>query len=416
MIKTLSILGSTGSIGTSTLDIVRQFPGRFKVAGLAAGTNIRLLRDQVEAFNPQLVSVATEELAAELLAMLGSAWQGKVVHGNEGNIMVACLADTDMVVSAIVGAAGLLPTLRAIEAGEDIGLANKETLVMAGDLIMATVQKHQVNLLPIDSEHNAIFQALDAGQRQDVHKIILTASGGPFHDKEELDLWQISPAQALAHPNWEMGKKISIDSATLMNKGLEVIEAKYLFAVDLEDIEVVIHPQSIVHSMVEFIDGSIVSQMGVADMRIPISYALAHPGRLRIQLPRLRLTTMPQLCFQPPDFQRFPALKLAYQACKQGGTMPAALNAANEIAVDAFLAEKIRFPEIALVAAETLSRHKPQEITDIDTVQRADLSARMQAESIVEALMMRRKQRQGEELPTPEPLSTTATSLMNIKE
>lgn len=405
MTKTLSILGSTGSIGTSTLDIVRRFPGRFQVAGLAAGTNIALLRDQVEAFNPQLVSVATPDLADQLLDLLGTAWQGKVVHGNEGNIMVACLAATDMVVSAIVGAAGLLPTLKAIEAGKDIGLANKETLVMAGDLIMAAVTAHKVRLLPIDSEHNAIFQALDAGRRQDVAKIILTASGGPFHGQPELDLWQIEPKQALAHPNWEMGQKISIDSATLMNKGLEVIEAKYLFAMELTDIEVVIHPQSIVHSMVEFLDGSIISQMGIADMRIPISYALAHPHRLRVKLPRLQLTSTPPLTFTAPDFKRFPALKLAYQACQQGGTFPTALNAANEIAVAAFLAKKIRFPEIALVTAETLSRHQRQDIKDIDTILSADLSARVQAESIVEALLMRRQQLQGEEIPVPKPLT-----------
>ena len=318
--------------------------------------------------------------------------------------MVACLADTDTVVSAIVGAAGLLPTLRAIEAGKNIGLANKETLVMAGDLIMAAVKKHGVTMLPIDSEHNAIFQALDAGRRQDVYKIILTASGGPFRDKPEKELWAVTPAEALNHPNWSMGRKISIDSATLMNKGLEVIEAKYLFDVELEDIEVVIHPQSIVHSMVEYIDGSIISQMGVPDMRIPIAYALAHPRRLRIQLPRLGLTNSVPLTFNAPDFKRFPALKLAYQACKRGGTLPAVLNGANEIAVEAFLDEKIRFPEIALVVAETLERHKHQEIQDIDTVLAADLSARMQAESVVEAFMMRRKQQQGEEIAVPEQL------------
>ncbi|MEN8140431.1 MAG: 1-deoxy-D-xylulose-5-phosphate reductoisomerase [Thermodesulfobacteriota bacterium] len=386
MSKTLSILGSTGSIGTATLAIVRQFPDRFQVAALAAGNNIHLLSEQIKEFKPQLVSVATPELAAELGQLLDPAWQGQVLHGREGNSKVACHSETDTVVSAIVGAAGLLPTLAAIKHGKDVALANKETLVMAGDLIMGAVAEHGVSLLPIDSEHNAIFQALDAGRRQDVHKIILTASGGPFRAKESEELWEVSPAQALDHPNWDMGAKISIDSATLMNKGLEVIEAKYLFNTELADIEVVIHPQSIVHSMVEFIDGSVISQMGIPDMRIPIAYALAHPGRLPVSLPRLGLTEMPPLTFQPPDFNRFPALELAYWACEQGGTLPAVLNGANEIAVASFLAEKIRFPEIARVVAATMERHARQELKSIATVLAADLWARQQAETVVEEL------------------------------
>jgi 1-deoxy-D-xylulose-5-phosphate reductoisomerase len=402
MTLNISLLGSTGSIGTNVLDVVRQYPGKFRIVGLAAGNNIELLRDQVEAFHPQLVSVASEAGAARLLAMLGPRWHGKVLHGRQGAIAVATLADAATVVSAIVGAAGLLPTLSAIEAGKHIGLANKETLVMAGDLVMQAARRHKVNVLPIDSEHNAIFQALAAGQRQDLFKIILTASGGPFREKSMEELWQVSPAEALAHPNWAMGKKISIDSATLMNKGLEVIEARWLFDVPVEDIEVVIHPQSIVHSMVEFIDGSVISQMGVPDMRIPIAYALSYPDRLRINLPRLSLVKAVDLSFQAPDFKRFPALKLAYQACKRGGTMPAALNAANEIAVEAFLNGQIRFPEIALVVAETLERHDAKEIKDVDTVLQADLSARMQAESVVAALEMRSRQKRGLDLPGPE--------------
>ncbi|MEN8257698.1 MAG: 1-deoxy-D-xylulose-5-phosphate reductoisomerase [Thermodesulfobacteriota bacterium] len=398
----ISLLGSTGSIGTNVLDVVRQYPGKFRVVGLAAGNNINLLRNQVEAFHPQLVSVATKKGAAKLLETLGSKWQDKIVHGREGAIAVATLQEASTVVSAIVGAAGLLPTLSAIEAGKNIGLANKETLVMAGDLVMNAARKNKVNILPIDSEHNAIFQALAAGQRHDVHKIILTASGGPFREKSMEELWDVSPEQALAHPNWEMGKKISIDSATLMNKGLEVIEARWLFDIKVEDIEVVIHPQSIVHSMVEYIDGSVISQMGVPDMRIPIAYALSYPERLRLDLPRLSLTKAQDLNFHAPDFKKFPALKLAYQACQRGGTMPAALNAANEIAVDAFLGGKIRFPEIALVVAETLERHDKKDIKDVETVLQADLSARMQAESVVEALQVRSRQKKGLDLPWPE--------------
>ncbi len=401
MTQNISLLGSTGSIGTNVLDVVRQYPGKFRIIGLAAGNNVDLLRDQVEAFHPQLVSVATQAGATKLLEMLGPKWQDKIVFGREGAIAVATLNDATTVVSAIVGAAGLLPTMSAIEAGKHIGLANKETLVMAGDLVMKAARKNKINILPIDSEHNAIFQALAAGQRQDVHKIILTASGGPFREKTMEELWDVSPDQALAHPNWEMGRKISIDSATLMNKGLEVIEAHWLFDIKVEDIEVVIHPQSIVHSMVEFIDGSVISQMGVPDMRIPIAYALSYPDRLRINLPRLSLLKAPDLSFHAPDFKRFPALKLAYQACQRGGTMPAALNAANEIAVEAFLSGKIRFPEIALVVAETLERHTTKEIKDVDAVLQADLSARMQAESVVEALEMRSRQKRGLELTGP---------------
>lgn len=393
MIQRISLLGSTGSIGTNVLDIVRKFPGKFQIVGLAAGTNINLLRDQVEAFDPEIVSVATEDLARDLAKLLGSSWSKKIHTGREGNIKVATLNSADTVVSAIVGAAGLLPTLRAIEAGKTIGLANKETLVMAGDLIMQAARDNKVAILPIDSEHNAIFQCLRAGRRQDLHKIILTASGGPFIEKPLPELWDVSPKQALNHPNWSMGPKISIDSASLMNKGLEVIEAKYLFDVDIEDIEVVVHPQSIVHSMVEFIDGSVISQMGIPDMRIPIAYALSYPGRLRINLPRLNLPTTKDLSFHKPDFKRFPALKLAYQACKRGGTLPAVLNGANEIAVDAFLNNKIRFPEIGLVVAECLERHKRQDIKDIETVLQADISARMQAESVVEAFELRSKQK-----------------------
>ncbi|MEJ2032364.1 MAG: 1-deoxy-D-xylulose-5-phosphate reductoisomerase [Deltaproteobacteria bacterium] len=401
MIKNIAILGSTGSIGRNVLDVVRQFPGRFRVVGLAAGNNIGLLREQLDAFNPLLVSVADEELAGELAADLSADWQGRVVAGVEGNKKVATLAEADTVVSAIVGAAGLVPTVAALEAGKNIALANKETLVMAGELVMEAVRRHHVHLLPIDSEHNAIAQALGAGRREDVARLILTASGGPFRARSAPEMWQVTPAEALAHPNWEMGRKITIDSATLMNKGLEVIEARWLFDVPVEKIEVLIHPQSIVHSMVEYIDGSVVAQMGIPDMRIPIAYALSYPERLRLSMPRLNLCKSKDLSFEPPDYTLFPALKLAYQVCKRGGILPAVLNAANEIAVDAFLNGKIRFPEIALVAAETVSRFPWREASDLTAIMEADLAARVQAESIVESLGIKARQRRGEKDACP---------------
>ncbi|MBU0965139.1 MAG: 1-deoxy-D-xylulose-5-phosphate reductoisomerase [Proteobacteria bacterium] len=402
MQKNISLLGSTGSIGRNVLKVVRQYPGRFRIVGLAAGRNIALLRDQIEAFSPLAVSVATEKLAEELARMLPAGWSEKIFFGRAGNELVATIDQADTVVSAIVGAAGLLPTLAAIKAGKHIALANKETLVMAGDLVMGEARRHKVNILPVDSEHNAIFQALAAGRREDVHKIILTASGGPFRDKNERDLWDVTPEEALNHPNWSMGNKISIDSATLMNKGLEVIEARWLFDIDVEHIEVLVHPQSIVHSLVEYIDGSVIAQMGVPDMRIPITYALSWPERLKTGLARLNLPRCMDLSFQPPDFRKFPALKLAYHACKQGGTMPTVLNAANEVAVASFLDKKIRFPEISLVVAETLNRLSQKEIKDIETILEADLAARVQAESIIEALCIKFKQRTGQQYDTPD--------------
>lgn len=401
MMKNISLLGSTGSIGRNVLKVVRQYPGRFRVVGMAAGKNISLLRDQVEAFNPLLISVADENGAKELTQALPARWGDKIVTGREGNERVAALPEAEMVVSAIVGAAGLTPTISAIKAGKDIALANKETLVMAGELVMEMVRGHGVRLLPVDSEHSAIFQALTAGKSEDVGKIILTASGGPFRTMSEQELWHVSPEQALAHPNWDMGKKISIDSATLMNKGLEVIEAKWLFDIDVEKIEVVVHPQSIVHSLVEFIDGSVVAQMGIPDMRIPIAYALSYPDRLKTGLTPLNLTKSNELEFFAPDYYRFPALKLAYQVCKRGGTLPAVLNAANEVAVDAFLAGKIRFPEITLVVVETVNRIPAKQVKDVATVLEADLAARMQAESVVEALLIKTKQKLGEEIACP---------------
>lgn len=400
--KNISLLGSTGSIGRNVLEVVRQFPGRFRIVGLAAGTNIRLLREQIEAFNPEKVSIADAKLAGELVQSLPPGWSEKISSGTEGNVAVASLPAADTVVSAIVGAAGLTPTMAAIEAGKNIALANKETLVMAGQLVMGAVKRAKVTLLPIDSEHSAIFQALEAGNKTDVSKLILTASGGPFRDLPDCDLWEVTPEQALAHPNWSMGKKISIDSATLMNKGLEVIEARWLFGIGVEDIEVLVHPQSIVHSMVEYVDGSVVAQLGVPDMRIPIAYALSYPERLRMNLPRLNLASVSDLSFSRPDFEKFPALKLAYQVCKRGGSLPAVLNAANEVAVEAFLCGTIRFPEIALVVAETVSRLPREDAASLTAILDADLAARMQAASVIEALRMQTQQRLGKDVLSPE--------------
>ncbi|MFH7325145.1 1-deoxy-D-xylulose-5-phosphate reductoisomerase [Desulfurivibrio sp. C05AmB] len=387
MTKNISLLGSTGSIGCNVLEVVRRYPDRFRVAAMAAGNNISLLKTQIEAFQPRLVSVADETLAGDLIQSLPPGWGERVLTGRAGNEAVARLAEAELVVSAIVGAAGLTPTMAAIEAGKDVALANKETLVMAGELVMNAVARQGVQMLPIDSEHNAIAQALGAGRHQDIHRLILTASGGPFRDTPAPELWQVSPEQALHHPNWSMGRKISIDSATLMNKGLEVIEAHWLFKVPVEKIEVLVHPQSIVHSMVEYIDGSVVAQMGIPDMRIPIVYALSFPERLPLGLPRLDLTTAGNLNFFPPDRKRFPALELAFQACRQGGTMPAALNAANEVAVEAFLAGKIRFPEIARVVAETTNRVEARPADRIATVLACDQAARKLAATVVESLM-----------------------------
>ncbi len=399
--KHLSILGSTGSIGRNVLEVVRQYPGRFRILGLAAGRNVALLKEQIEAFQPTLVSVLEQEDMAVLRQALPHEWRDKLVWGPQGAEQIATLPGVDMVVSAIVGAAGFSPTVAAVLAGKDIALANKETLVMAGELIMAAVKRLKVTLLPVDSEHNAIFQALAAGRKADIKKIILTASGGPFRNKTAADLWDVTPEQALKHPNWSMGKKISIDSATLMNKGLEVIEAKFLFDIDIEKIEVLVHPQSVVHSMVEYIDGSIIAQMGVPDMKIPIAYALTYPERIKLNLPTLNLIKQ-RMTFQAPDFKKFPSLKLAYQACKQGGLMPTILNAANEVAVSAFLEHRIRFPEIALCVAETMSRTKNGAATDLAAILEADLAARVQAESIVCAFSMAKHQKQGGAISCPD--------------
>ena len=381
--KTVALLGSTGSIGRNVCAVVRQFPERFRLTALAAGRNIELLAQQVVEFRPDCVSVAEESLAAPLAALLPAACRTKIVWGEAGLCQAASQAEADITVTAVVGAAGLQPTLAAIRAGKDIGLANKETLVMAGRLVMAEVRRQGVRLLPIDSEHSAIFQALEAGRAQDVSRLLLTASGGPFRTLSAAELEQAGPEAALAHPNWSMGQKISIDSATLMNKGLEVIEARWLFDVPPERIEVVVHPQSIVHSLVEYQDGSLVAQLGIPDMRIPIAYALTYPERMPLALPRLDLNRCGSLDFEAPDDQRFPALRLAYEALQQGGTRPAALNAANEVAVAAFLDGRIFFPHITRIVAQTLDQCGEGDDCDLEAIMAADAEARRVAAQLV---------------------------------
>ena len=381
--KTVALLGSTGSIGRNVCAVVRQFPERFRLTALAAGRNIELLAQQVVEFRPDCVSVAEESLAAPLAALLPAACRTEIVWGEAGLCQAASQAEADIAVTAVVGAAGLQPTLAAIRAGKDIGLANKETLVMAGRLVMAEVRRQGVRLLPIDSEHSAIFQALEAGRAQDVSRLLLTASGGPFRTLSAAELEQAGPEAALAHPNWSMGKKISIDSATLMNKGLEVIEARWLFDVPPERIEVVVHPQSIVHSLVEYQDGSLVAQLGIPDMRIPIAYALTYPERMPLALPRLDLNRCGSLDFEAPDDQRFPALRLAYEALQQGGTRPAALNAANEVAVAAFLDGRIFFPHITRIVAQTLDQCGEGDDCDLEAIMAADAEARRVAAQLV---------------------------------
>lgn len=385
--KMLSLLGSTGSIGRDVLDVVRKFPGQYGIAGLAAGRNVELLSRQTLEFSPELVSVLDETCAVQLKALLPASFHQRIVWGVEGNMQVATLDAAVMTVSAIVGAAGLLPTMAAIEAGKDIGLANKETLVMAGKLVMAAAKRKGIRLLPVDSEHSAIFQALEAGRKEDVAKIMLTASGGPFLAKRTEELHSVTSEQALAHPNWSMGKKISIDSATLMNKGLEVIEARWLFNIPVDAIEVIIHPQSIVHSLVEFQDGSVVAQLGIPDMRIPIAYALSYPHRLPLALKSLQLAQCGNLQFFEPDYDRFPALALAFEALRQGGVMPAVLNAANEVAVEAFLGGRLSFLGITETVAKVLETVQSGSEDSLEDILAADFTARSEAEHIIAELV-----------------------------
>ena len=377
--KAITILGSTGSIGTQTLDIVTHNPDKFRVVGLAAGGNVALLAEQIRTFKPEIVALGNEQKLAELKAAISSITNPpQILVGEQGICEVARYGDAESVVTGIVGCAGLLPTIAAIEAGKDIALANKETLIAGAPVVLPLVKKHQVKLLPADSEHSAIFQCLQGVPEGGLRKIILTASGGSFRDLPVEKLKSVTVKDALKHPNWSMGQKITIDSATLMNKGLEVIEAHYLFDVDYDRIEIVIHPQSIIHSLIEVQDTSVLAQLGWPDMRLPLLYALSWPERIYTDWEQLDLVKAGDLTFREPDHQKYPCMQLAYAAGRAGGLMPAVLNAANEQAVALFLAEKIGFLDIPRLIEAVCDRFSPQNITQpsLDDILSADQWAR----------------------------------------
>ena len=378
--KTIALLGSTGSIGVSTLALVREFPERFRVHGMVAGQNLMLLAKQVKEFSPNCVSIRNEQDVPRLRRLLGNH-KVEILWGESGASAVASSAEVDVVLAAIVGGAGLMPCLQGVLAGKEIALANKEALVMAGELFVDAAKQRGVRLLPVDSEHSAVFQCLQGNHRAEVDKIILTASGGPFLRTPLSQLDKVSVAQALKHPNWKMGQKITIDSATMMNKGLEVIEARWEFDMQPDRIDVVIHPESVVHSMVRYQDGSIIAQLGIADMRIPIAYALAFPHRLEGSWPPLDLKRHGQLNFMPLEKRRFPALSLAYAALREGGTMPTVLNAANEVAVAAFLDRRIGFREIHRIITRTMHKHRNRRATEVGEILEVDRWAREKASS-----------------------------------
>ncbi|MCI0468868.1 MAG: 1-deoxy-D-xylulose-5-phosphate reductoisomerase [Nitrospirae bacterium] len=379
--KNISILGSTGSIGRSALEVISQFPDKFRVVGLTAGRNASLLIEQIKRFKPLVAAVSDEGAYHELKTQTPNlnSQNPEILFGTEGICAAASMPEVDIVLSSIVGAAGLLPTVSAIKAGKTVALANKEVLVAAGELVMKMAKEYNAPLLPVDSEHSALFQCLDGRRYEDIKKLILTASGGPFVGKTKDELIEASPSDALIHPNWSMGKKITIDSATLMNKGLEVIEAHHLFGIPVEGIDVLIHPQSIVHSIVEFTDGTYMAQLSTPDMRAPIAYALSYPQRLPDIIKPLRWESLSGLTFQRPDNIRFPCLSLAYEALKAGGTMPAALNAANEAAVNAFLNGIIGFTDVPDIIMKVLDSHKPVAADDINVIIEADRQAREEA-------------------------------------
>jgi 1-deoxy-D-xylulose-5-phosphate reductoisomerase len=383
--KSIVILGSTGSIGTNTLDIVSKFPEQFRIAGLTAGGNDRKLEEQLRTFKPEAVALTDPEAAARLRARCKDL-RVEILSGIEGQAQVAALPAAELVISAIVGGAGLVPTLAAIRAGKHVALANKEPMVMAGKLMQEEARRHHVRILPVDSEHNAIFQSMAGHRREDVRRLILTASGGPLWDMPLDKMRYVKPEQALRHPNWKMGPKITIDSATLMNKGLEVVEARWLFDVPPEQIEVLVHRESIIHSLVEYSDGSVIAQLGLPDMRTPISYAMNYPARMPLEPPPLDLARIGKLTFHRPDHDRFPCLGLGYESLRVGGTMPATLNAANEIAVAAYLSERIGFLDIANIIRTTMDVHQPVEVSSLDDALEADQWARDKAGALVNAL------------------------------
>ncbi|MBU0477970.1 1-deoxy-D-xylulose-5-phosphate reductoisomerase [bacterium] len=371
--KNIAVLGATGSIGRNTLEIVESFPDKFKVTAISGKANINLLEKQINQFHPKFVVVMDEHTQNQLRGRIKDK-KIKIECGYESLVKISTLDEVDIVVSAITGITGLIPTLEAIKKGKHIAIAAKELLVAAGEIMLKEVKGKGVKLLPVDSEHNAIFQCVEGKSKKDIKRIILTASGGPFY--KEKNLHNISPEQALAHPVWEMGRKISIDSATLMNKGLEVIEAHWLFGIDISKIEIIIHPECIIHSMVEFIDGSVFALLGIPDMKMPIQYALTYPERMPTQLEPLDLTEISQFHFSAPNFDKFPCLKLAYEAGTIGGTMPAVLNSANDVAVNLFLKKKIKFSDIPQIIEKVMNKHNVIQNPRLDNILASDAWAR----------------------------------------
>ncbi len=378
--KKISILGSTGSIGVNTLDVIDRNPGKFEVWGLAAGSNVKVLAQQTRKFKPKMISLHDASRLGELRQLIGGQ-KVEIVTGQAGAVQVATLSEIDLVVSGVVGCAGLVPTYAAVEAGKTLALANKETLVVAGELVLKAAQG-KCDIIPVDSEHSAILQALNGENRDRIKRIILTASGGPFRTLTLEQMEHVTVKEALNHPNWDMGDKITIDSATMMNKGLEYIEAKWLFGLDTQ-VDIIVHAQSIVHSMVEFVDTSIIAQLGIPDMRVAIAYALSYPDRIDCQLPSLDLSALAKLTFEPPDYKRFPCLQLAKDAMNIGQTMPAVLNAANEIAVQAFLDEEIQYKEISEMIRMAMNNHKTRSVHSIEDILETDRWAREETRKLI---------------------------------
>lgn len=404
--KAITLLGSTGSIGTQTLDIVAQYPEQFRVVGLAAGRNVEMLAAQIRQFRPSIVAICVEEKLVELKEAIADLdYQPIILGGEAGVVEVARYGDAQTVVTGIVGCAGLLPTIAAIEAGKDIALANKETLIAGAPVVLPLVEKYGVKLLPADSEHSAIFQCLQGVPKGGLRRILLTASGGAFRDLPVEKLPEVKVADALKHPNWSMGRKITVDSATLMNKGLEVIEAHYLFGLGYDDIDIVIHPQSIIHSLIELQDTSVLAQLGWPDMRLPILYAMSWPERVYTNWERLDLVKAGNLTFREPDHQKYPCMQLAYAAGRAGGSMPAVLNAANEQAVALFLEEKIGYLDIARCIESVCDRHSVDHCVNpsLDDIVAADNWARQE---VLAASNLLQKQHFSAQSKTQEPTST----------
>ena len=387
--KNICLLGSTGYIGTNSLKVIKESPERYRIVALGAGRNIDLLINQIKEFKPQFAAVINSDLANDLKTRLNTRINTEILYGTEGYVEIATLSEVNIAIAAMTGSSGLLPTFSAIAAGKDVALANKETLVIAGSLLTKESKKTDAKIFPIDSEHSAIQQSIQGHRREDLKKIILTGSGGPFKDFSIERLSTVTPKEALRHPKWRMGRKISVDSATLMNKGMEAIEAKWLFSLEMNQIEILLHPQSIIHSMVEYMDGSIIAQLASPDMRIPISYALSYPRHLKGELPSLDLSEVGTLSFEKPDTNRFRCLDLALAASKIGESMPAVLSGANEIAVNAFLEGNIGFLEIPQIIEKTMEKHELFPINSIDQAIEADQWAQLQAQEILKKMVGR---------------------------